>query len=92
MAVDLAKYTNNSTGPFKDNTAGDIGADDMRAFAGDLITDGVENVRRCIWNGSAYSPARGSNTSQTHLYIGTQDPTSSGFVVGVDLWIDTSGG
>jgi len=90
--ADLTQYTDNVTGPFKDNAAGDIGANDLRTFASDIISVDHDEIRRSIWNGSAYLPARNTDTTQTHLFIGTQDPTTSGFVVGTDLWIDTSGG
>lgn len=90
MASLLDQYADNVTGPFKDNTSGDIGANDMRAFAADIKTVNRDDVRRTIWNGSAYLPARNDDASQTHIFIGPQDPTASGFQVGVDLWMDTS--
>lgn len=50
-----------------------------------------ENPRTLIYSGGAY-PTRGTDEGQTHLYIGPTDPTAAGFVVGVDVWVDTSNG
>jgi hypothetical protein len=50
--------------------------------------------RTLIYTGSAY-PTRGTDTGQVHLYIGSVDPktpTDYGFLVGTDIWVDTSSG
>jgi hypothetical protein len=39
MPSNLDQWSNNSTGPFKDNPTGAIGADDMRAFAAAISAD-----------------------------------------------------
>ena len=50
-----------------------------------------ETPRVLIYSGGSY-PTRGTDEGQTHLYIGSVDPTATGFVVGVDVWVDTSNG
>jgi len=48
--------------------------------------------RTLIQSGTAY-PTRGTDEGQTHLFIGSVDPSiSSGFVLGVDVWVDSSSG
>lgn len=53
-------------------------------------TQGSPVVLSVIQSGASY-PARPGGATQTHIYIGSADPTASGFVVGYDIWVDTSG-
>jgi hypothetical protein len=48
-------------------------------------------VLSVLQSGGSY-PSRPGGATQTHMYIGTLDPTNYGFVVGYDIWVDTSNG
>jgi hypothetical protein len=69
MPSNLDQYSDNVTGPFKDNTVGAIGADDMRAFAAtvdsdlDLLESGKE--RKLFLNVKDYGAVGDGTTDDT---------------------------
>jgi Pectate lyase superfamily protein len=72
-----------------------IEVDSSIAQTGSITINGNcrSNPRTLIQSGTTY-PTRGTDEGQTHMFIGSVEPTSGthGYVLGVDIWVDTSNG